>query len=74
MTEKASEAGAKGIFGCGLDTSNLRKALYYSMSTSLQSTRTGLSSLAGGSMLRIFGPTQVKRTDIVQGIEGDAHY
>jgi hypothetical protein len=72
MTQIANQAGANGIFSCGLDTVNLRKALY-SMSTSLLSTRTDLSSLAGGSMLRISGQTKVKRTDIVKDVDGDTH-
>jgi hypothetical protein len=54
MTQTASQAGAKCIYSCGLDTENLRKALY-SMSTSLLSTRNGPSSLAGGT-LRISEP------------------
>jgi hypothetical protein len=72
MTQKASQAGAKGFFACGLDTENLRKALY-SSSTSLISTRMDLSSLFGGSILRICDPKKVKRTDIVKDIDGTTH-
>jgi len=66
MASTATSAGAKGVFASGLDTDSLRRSLGV-MATSVISTRAGLSSLAGGSVLRV-GPAsaaKVKRTDLV---------
>ena len=63
MTSMANQSGSKGIFSSGLDTQTLRKALF-TMSTSLSTTRSNLSSLAGGSLL--FRTTKNRRTDLIK--------
>lgn len=50
MTETAKTSCSNAVFASGIDTQSLRKALY-TMSTSLMSTRTHLSSIAGNSLL-----------------------
>jgi hypothetical protein len=65
MATLADRSCAKAVFSCGLDTAGLRKVLF-SMSKTLLSTRTKLSSLAGGSAMRITGKPKVKRTDMVK--------
>jgi hypothetical protein len=51
MAETAKSHGSKSIFSVGADADSLRRALS-SMTSSLVSSRTALSSLAGGSLLR----------------------
>ena len=65
MSKLAGHSCAHAVFSSGLDTGNLRKALF-SMSKTLLSTRTNLSSLAGGSVMRISEMPKVKRTDMVK--------
>ncbi|KAJ1443761.1 kinase-like domain-containing protein [Ochromonadaceae sp. CCMP2298] len=68
MAQVAEEAGSGAVFACGLDTDSLRRALF-TMASSLQMTRTNLSSLAGGSLLRVTG-SKVKRTDLKKDVSG----
>jgi len=65
MVEIAKSFGCQGVFSTGLDTQSLRKALY-KMSTSLMSTKSNLSSLAGGSILDTDVGPRVERQDFVQ--------
>ncbi|KAJ1424547.1 kinase-like domain-containing protein [Ochromonadaceae sp. CCMP2298] len=64
----AEGAGLEAVFACGLDADSLRRALF-TMATSLQTTRTNLSSLAGGSLLRVT-ENKVKRTDLKKDVSG----
>jgi hypothetical protein len=66
MVQEADGAGSEAVFSCGLDTDSLRRALF-KMGTSLQLTRTNMSSLAGGSILRVSG-RKVKRTDLKKDV------
>jgi len=50
MTVVAGASGAKAIFSSGIDTKSLRNALRL-LSTTLLSTRSNLSSIAGGSLI-----------------------
>ncbi|KAJ1401931.1 kinase-like domain-containing protein, partial [Ochromonadaceae sp. CCMP2298] len=68
MEQVARAAGSQAVFACGLDTDSLRRALF-TMASSLQRTRNSLSSLAGGSLLRVTG-RKVKRTDLKKDISG----
>jgi hypothetical protein len=70
MSCVARVSGANAYFAHGLDTANVRRALF-SMSSSLQFSRTNLSSLAGGSMMRVVGAPKVKRTDLQPALEKD---
>jgi len=65
MVDTAKNAGCHGVFSTGIDTESLRKALH-KMSTSLMSTKSSLSSLAGGSILRTDMRARVERRDFIQ--------
>jgi hypothetical protein len=64
-TARNSGCGSRAIFSSGLDSSTLRAALYTATS-SLISTRKGMSSLAGGSLLRVTSTPRAKRQGIVK--------
>jgi hypothetical protein len=63
MAEVATAHGAKGIHSAGLDTSSLRKALT-TMTTSLMSSRTSMSSLAGGTGVQSCNTNRAIRQDL----------
>jgi hypothetical protein len=64
-TAKTSGCGSKAMFSAGLDVQSLRAALT-TMTTSLISTRTAMSSLAGESLLRTMPHSleQARRVDM----------
>jgi hypothetical protein len=65
MAEIAGASGtASSIFASGLETDSLRKALLLT-STSMHTTRTHMSSLAGGTLFRTIGTPKVKRLDLI---------
>ena len=63
MAETATRYGSKGIFSVGVDADHLRRALS-AMTSSLVSSRTAMSSLTGGSVLRLGTSRKVKRHDL----------
>jgi hypothetical protein len=71
MAATARNHGAKGLHAAGLDSTQLRQALSM-MTSSLVTSRTAMSSLAGGSLLRVRGDTQPKprRVDLKRAAGG----
>ena len=70
MADTARSNGAKAMFSSGFDTQSLRQALS-TMTTSLITSRTAMSSLAGGTLMRPSGAGKVKRSDIIKDITSD---